>query len=208
MRRIIRTPSITKEIVDELIAYHITKQIKNETPIEQNVSTPSNWTKDEIKEICCDTIRDTTRETFNKPSELLQEEKVQEINLTFTDEEPIKLLTIDLNQDEVGAFTIKIYLNIFVNDEKNTTSKYVECIWSGIKQRNDEYFITNSEIMFSTITIKSSSLNLDIGNVQLSTSYNKLYAIIDILPTVKGSKTGKIKGFYSIIKHNDNINIC
>lgn len=216
MRRITRIAPITREIVDEIV----TNQIKS-----INISTEPNQggiTKEDVEKLI-----DNRYQQFDNQIALLKndmmnksenvsiqptiEPTIQEpdnkINIQFTDEEPVKLLAVNISQEEAGAFTVKLYLNIFVNDDKNVCSKYVECIWSGIKKVDDEYFLTNAELMFSTPSIKSSSLNLDIGNVQFSTSYNQLYTIIDILPTIKGSKMGTIKGYYEIIKQNDNINI-
>lgn len=204
MRRIIRTPSITREIVDEIVS----NQLKN---IDTNLSsslgqTPSKqFTEDEIKEICSSIIDE--KKIDNQILMSVEEKQVSKnlINTIFTDEEPVKLLTITLKNDESSAFTIKLYLNIFVDDDKNVSTKYVECIWTGVKKKDEDYFLTNSDVMYSTNSIKTSSLNLDIGNVQLSTSYNQLYAIIDILPTIKGSKVGKINGYYEVIKQCENI---
>jgi len=212
MRRIVRTPSITREIVDEIV----TNQIKS-----INISTEPNQggiTKEDVEKLIDNRYQQfdnqiaLLRNDMMKTSENVSiqptiQEPDNKINIQFTDEEPVKLLAVNISQEEAGAFTVKLYLNIFVNDDKNVCSKYVECIWSGIKKVDDEYFITSAELMFSTPSIKSSSLNLDIGNVQFSTSYNQLYTIIDILPTIKGSKMGTIKGYYEIIKQNDNINI-
>lgn len=206
IRRIPRQYIITREIVDEIVSNQLKHIDTSRVDLPNPTQTPyTQVTEDEIKKICSSIIEDKQiiEEKVIYVNELTQEKNL--INATFTDEEPVKLLTIDLKKEEAGAFTIKLYLNIFVDDEKHVSTKYVECIWSGVKRKDEDYFLTNSEIMFSTNSIKTSSLSLDIGNVQLSTSYNQLYGIIDILPTIKGSKIGTVKGYYEIINHNQNI---
>lgn len=212
IRRIPRQCIITREIVDEIVS----NQLKHIDILPNPTQTPythvthvTHVTEDEIKEICLSIIEEKkiAQEKVIYVDQLTEEKNL--INATFTDEEPVKLLTIDLKKEEehFRAFTIKLYLNIFVDDEKNVSTKYVECIWSGVKRKDDDYFLTNIDVMYTTSSIKTSSLSLDIGNVQFSTSYNQLYAIIDILPTIKGSKIGTIKGYYEIIKQNENMNV-